>query len=201
MLLSGEPHSDIATFSFDDDVFYLLGGGGSEAKNTDCSSTRTAKGSIDSWRVVATTVNPDGKSKTDECIKANFCYNGWGLVKTLYINFCHAEISYKNSGTVAQPNWDSKSTKKVVVKHDYTDTWATHAKGSSVWASGSHVAEVSSGKLAHDFPDVQKSDYQSDWYRGGRCLATYKLDARVFFESSLKANTVLDVDLGVIEGN
>ena len=201
LLLSGKPNSEIATFSFDDDVFYLLGGeGGSEAKNTDCSRTKTADGSIESWRTMATTISPDSKSKTDECIKAYFRYNGWGILKTLYINFYHAELSYKNSGTKEAPNWGSKSSKKVVVKHAYTDTWATHVKGSPIWASGSHTAEVSGGKLVID-DDVENSDFQSDWYVGGKCLATYKLDARVFFESSLKTNTVLDVDLGVIEGN
>ena len=203
LLRSETADLDIATFSFDDDVFYLLSdNSGGSSTNTNCSASKIADGNLPDWKLIHTVINTEKTKKTEEYIKGYYKYNGIGLIKTLYINFYHKETRYTNKGTATAPIWGSATNVDVAVKHEYTDTWATHVKGTPFWNSGAHNVIISTvgGKITGTSA-ITKSHYQSDWYVGRKCLATYKLNASLFFESSTKDETVYEHNFGSIEGN
>ncbi len=187
---------DILAYSFDDEVLDILSTGQSPtgAKGS-CHATVTAPGSIDNWMTVESIISTDGKKKTNESIKAHYKYNGWGILKTLYVHFIHIETTYKNSGTPANPIWGSSSYKTVDVMSDLTDTWAYTIKGASNSVSGSYTATVINGKLT-GFSKFFSGDHQWNYYQGGKCLSAFSMNEIVLFESSLVPGKVESIDLG-----
>jgi hypothetical protein len=193
--------SDILAYSFDDEVFEMLSTGQPPVgAKSSCTQTATAKGSIGNWKTVESIISPDGKTKTNESIKAYYKYNGLGILKTLYVHFIHIETTYKNSGTVSNPIWGSSSSKEVDVMSDLTDTWSYTIKGAPTSVTGSYTATVIAGKLTGN-SKFFGANHQYDYYQGWKCLSAFSMTEILLFESSQVPGKVESIDLGAFIGN
>jgi hypothetical protein len=200
VLRSSETPSDhdIIEFDFEDDVLELLSTHPTPPGAKDkCAESTRGDHSVEGWDVKFTTENIAQGTKKQEVFKAIYRYNGWGILKTLYINFKHAERSYTIKGFEGgNPIWSTPSYKTVKVDHDYT-TSGTFTKHDGTVVSVDYTATNDGINLTGS--EVKKSDYQSDFWKSWKCFKAVDMNAVLFFESSMVPGTIMTFNLGQLK--
>jgi hypothetical protein len=191
---------DIIAFDFEDDVLDLLSTEPSPpgAKGK-CAESARGQHSVEYWNPKYTTENFATGIKKQEVFKATYRYDGLGLVKTLYINFKHAErtatLKSLNGGN---PIWNTFCYKTVKVDHDYTFT-------GSFTENNGNIQSVAYTSLSNGTnligSEVKKSDYETEIWRTPRCFRAVDMTAKVYFESSMLPDSIMSFDLGELITN
>jgi hypothetical protein len=200
VLRSSETPSDhdIIDFDFEDNVLDLLSPHPTPPAARDkCAESVRGDRSIEGWDAKYTIENLGQGTRKQEVIKAIYRYNGWGILKTLYINFKHAERSY----TLKDPNggnpiWSTPCYKTIKVDHDYT-TSGTYTKHDGTVVNIDYTSTDDGTNLTGS--EVKKSDYQSDIWKSGKCFKAVDMNAVLFFESSMAPGTIMSANLGQLK--